>query len=87
MNNLRISIQDIVSKIDQDLQLETDFKLSERQKFKLALNRKVTISNAVFKPFAQRAHDYLALCNEDNRYWGCFQDLSTLDYTIVILNV
>ncbi len=77
--------KDIVEIIDKDLQLETDFRLSRRQKLMLELNGEVTISHACFKLFADRAHQYLSLCNEDDRNWGCVQDLATLDYTIKVI--
>lgn len=79
------TIKEIVNIIDQDLQLETDFRLSRQQKLRLELEGQVTISYLIFKSFAKRTHRYLALCNEDDREWSCTQDLATLDYTISIV--
>lgn len=78
-------ITDIVITVDQDLQLETDFRLSQKQRIQLAVNHEVTLSYLTFKPFAKKAHQYLAMTSEDDRFWTCTQDLVTYDYTIRLL--
>ena len=61
-------ITDIVITVDQDLQLETDFRLSQKQRIQLAVNHEVTLSYLTFKPFAKKAHQYLAMTSEDDRF-------------------
>lgn len=78
-------IEHVVKAVDSDLQLEADFRLSTRQRAQLVLDRRVTISYLTFRPFARRVHHYLAITSEDDRAWGCTQDLSSLDYTIYLL--
>lgn len=80
-----LTIEERVQQLDHDLQLETDFRLSARQRASLVLNHHVTISHANFSPFAERAHRYLAITSEDDRGWSCFQDLSTLNYVLYLL--
>ena len=79
------NIEEMVKQLNTALQLETDLRLSCRQRATLVLDRQVTISHAAFKPFARRAHHYLAITSEDDRVWSCVQDLATLDYTIYLL--
>lgn len=85
MTSTDIDIDQIVKDIDHDLQLETDFRLSATQRALLVLNHRVTISYLTFRPFAERAHKYLARTSQDDRLWSCSQDLASLDYTIYIV--
>lgn len=85
MDQSEENITKIVTAVVQDLQLETDFRLSSRQQALLQLNRQVNISHACFAPFARRAQQYLTVTSEDDRHWTCYQDLASLDYIICLL--
>ena len=85
MTKQSLTIEEQVERLDHDLQLETDFRLSARQRAQLVLTHHVVVSHANFAPFAQRAHHYLAVTSEDDRGWYCLQDLSSLNYIIYLL--
>lgn len=75
----------LANQADQDLQIETDFRLNQQQITELAVHHQVKISYLTFQPFAEKVHQYLVVTSERDRVWGCNQDLCSYDYTVYLL--
>lgn len=75
----------LAHQIDDDLQLEFDFRLNKHQLSKLASSGHVRISYVIFKPYAEKLHQYLKVTSKRDQMWTCKQELDTLDYFIYVI--